>query len=414
MQLGSIYALIALGYTMVYGVLKLINFAHGDVYMVGAYAGLGAANVGMATVLGGGVAAFLHMRTLVPSWLGAILVLLAAMLLCALILGLVIEQAAYRPLRTRAWIAPAVFLGAAVGLCRLRDRAELEPDARLVGRHRRPRMGGAGGPPVHDAAAARFGQRLAADRADHGHRRLAVPGELRRPQADILVHPRFFPPLVALSPTVENVLIFGVSVTLMVALTYIVTRTRVGKAIRAVSFDADAAALMGINTDRVIAFTFMLGAALAGAAGVLVFGLQHTHFDPYVGILYGLKAFVAAVLGGIGNIPGAVLGGIIMGLAETLVVAYGPRIGIDSTYRDAVAFLLLIVILLFRPAGLLGSLMPSGTGEGVTGCGRHLPTGTALLRTLRLTRPAKARPLWQRMGSVALVVAALLLADHLL
>ncbi len=114
LQLGSIYALIALGYTMVYGVLKLINFAHGDVYMVGAYAGLGAANIGMATVLGSGLAAFLHTRTLVPSWLGAILVLLAAMLLCAL-LGLVIEQAAYRPLRTRAWIAPAVFLGAAVG-----------------------------------------------------------------------------------------------------------------------------------------------------------------------------------------------------------------------------------------------------------------------------------------------------------
>ncbi len=123
------------------------------------------------------------------------------------------------------------------------------------------------------------------------------------------------------------------------------TRTRIGKAIRAVSFDADAAALMGINTDRVIAFTFALGAALAGAAGVLVFGLQHTHFDPYVGVLYGLKAFVAAVLGGIGNIPGAVLGGLIMGLAETLVVAYGPRIGIDSTYRDAVAFFLLILIL---------------------------------------------------------------------
>jgi branched-chain amino acid transport system permease protein len=161
-----------------------------------------------------------------------------------------------------------------------------------------------------------------------------------------------------LSPTVENVLIFGVSLTLMIALTYIVTRTRVGKAIRAVSFDADAASLMGINTDRVIAFTFMLGASLAGAAGVLVFGLQHTHFDPYVGILYGLKAFVAAVLGGIGNIPGAVLGGIIMGLAETLVVAYGPRVGIDSTYRDAVAFLLLIVILLLRPAGLLGSFAP--------------------------------------------------------
>jgi len=140
----------------------------------------------------------------------------------------------------------------------------------------------------------------------------------------------------------------------MAILTYIVTRTKMGKAIRAVSFDADAAALMGINTDRVIAFTFALGAALAGAAGVLVFGLQGTNFDTNVGVQYGLKAFVAAVLGGIGNIPGAVLGGLIMGLAETLVVAYGPSVGIPNTYRDAVAFLLLIVILLVRPAGLLG------------------------------------------------------------
>ena len=356
LQLGSIYALIALGYTMVYGVLKLINFAHGDVYMVGAYAGLGTANVGMATVLGGGMAAFLHTRTLVPSWLGAILVLLAAMLLCAL-LGLVIEQAAYRPLRTRAWIAPAVFLGAAVGYVAY----EIALNSNLT--------------PASSIAIGLVAWAGLAALLFTTQRR--TPGSASRLTALITAigvslfienfgvlkqifssEPRFFPPLVALSPTVENALIFGVSLTLMVALTYIVTRTRVGKAIRAVSFDADAAALMGINTDRVIAFTFMLGASLAGAAGVLVFGLQHTHFDPYVGILYGLKAFVAAVLGGIGNIPGAVLGGIIMGLAETLVVAYGPRIGIDSTYRDAVAFLLLIVILLFRPAGLLGRFAP--------------------------------------------------------
>jgi branched-chain amino acid transport system permease protein len=137
-----------------------------------------------------------------------------------------------------------------------------------------------------------------------------------------------------------------------------VTRTRIGQALRAVSYDADAAALMGINTDKVIAFTFALGAALAGAAGVMVSWQEGTSFTPYVGILPGLKAFVAAVLGGIGNIPGAALGGLIMGVAETMVVAYGPRIGIPSSYQDAVAFFLLIIILLVRPSGLLGRVAP--------------------------------------------------------
>ena len=173
LQLGSIYALIALGYTMVYGVLKLINFAHGDVYMVGAYAGLGAANIGMATVLGGGLAAFLHSRTLVPSWLGAILVLLAAMVLCAM-LGLVIEQAAYRPLRTRAWIAPAVFLGAAVGYVAYEIALNADRTPRL-----RSSSASSPGPGWRRCCTRRSGGAapgigLAADRADHGHRRLAV------------------------------------------------------------------------------------------------------------------------------------------------------------------------------------------------------------------------------------------------
>ena len=352
LQLGSIYALIALGYTMVYGVLKLINFAHGDVYMVGAYGG-----IGMAWLLGTWLPTVIHLPPLVPSALGAVIILLGAMVLCAL-LGLIIEQAAYRPLRTRAWIAPAVFLGAAVGYVAygISVNADRTPTSAVV---------------IGLVAWAGLAALL------YTTQRRRVPGNASRLTALITAigvslflenfgvlkqifspDPRFYPTLVRLPSGVENALIFGVSVTLMVALTYIVTRTRVGKAIRAVSFDADAAALMGINTDRIIAFTFMLGAALAGAAGVLVFGLQHTKFDPYVGVLYGLKAFVAAVLGGIGNIPGAVLGGLIMGLAETLVVAYGPSIGVDSAYRDAVAFLLLIVILLFRPAGLLGSFAP--------------------------------------------------------
>ena len=355
LQLGSIYALIALGYTMVYGVLKLINFAHGDVYMVGAYAGIGS-----AWLLGTWLPSVVHLPSIIPSPLAAVLVLLASMVVCGL-LGLIIEQAAYRPLRTRAWIAPAVFLGAAVGYVAygIAANADRTPvSAILIG-------------VVAWAGLAALLYATQKRRSSGTGTRLtalitAIGVSLFLENFGVLPQifssdPRFFPndpPIVRLAPNVETGLIFTVSLVLMVALTYIVTRTRIGKAIRAVSFDTDAAALMGINTDRVIAFTFALGAALAGAAGVLVFGLQHTKFDPYIGILYGLKAFVAAVLGGIGNIPGAVLGGLIMGLAETLVVAYGPNIGIDSTYRDAVAFFLLILILLFRPAGLLGTFAP--------------------------------------------------------
>lgn len=363
LQLGSIYALIALGYTMVYGVLKLINFAHGDVYMVGAYAGWSAANIGLATILGGSMGALLHAQTLVPSWLCAILVLVAAMLLCAL-LGLVIEQAAYRPLRTRAWIAPAIFLGAAAGYVAygIAVNANRTPASALaIGAVAWAALGGLLWTTQRRRTSGNSSRLTALITAIGVSLFLENFGVL--PQI-FSSAPRVYPTLVNLPPPVriggvaigvDNLLIFGLSVLLMLGLSYIVTQTRIGKAVRAVSFDAEAAALMGINTDRVIAFTFALGAALAGAAGVLVFGLQHTKFDPYVGILYGLKAFVAAVLGGIGNIPGAVLGGLIMGLAETLVVAYGPSIGIDSAYRDAVAFFLLIVILLFRPAGLLGS-----------------------------------------------------------
>jgi len=361
LQLGSIYALIALGYTMVYGVLKLINFAHGDVYMVGAYSGIGG-----AWLLGTWLPSVMHIPSIVPSPLGAILILLGSMVTCGL-LGLIIEQAAYRPLRTRAWIAPAIFLGAAVGYVAYgiaTDANRTPVSAALIGivawaglaallyTTQRRRSPGSG---------SRLTALITAIGVSLFLENFGVLKQIFSPD------PRFFPTVVNLPPTfnlggieigIENVLIFGLSVVLMIILTYIVTRTRIGKAIRAVSFDADAAALMGINTDRVIAFTFALGAALAGAAGVLVFGLQHTHFDPYVGVMYGLKAFVAAVLGGIGNIPGAVLGGLIMGLAETMVVAYGFHIGIDSAYRDAVAFFLLILILLVRPAGLLGTFAP--------------------------------------------------------
>ena len=361
LQLGSIYALIALGYTMVYGVLKLINFAHGDVYMVGAYSGIAA-----IWLLGTRLPSLIHFPSLIPSWAGAVLTLLAAMLICAL-LGLVIEQAAYRPLRTRAWIAPAVFLGAAAGYVAYGIATDSD---------RTPASSVVIGVLVWAALAALLyttQRRRSAGNASRLTALITAIGvSLFLENFGVLKQifssqPRFYPTLVNLPPPLhigsltiglENVLIFGLSIFLMLTLTYIVTRTRVGRAIRAVSFDADAAALMGINTDRVIAFTFALGAGLAGAAGVLVCGLQHTQFNPYLGVADGLKAFVAAVLGGIGNIPGAVLGGLIMGLAETMVVAYGPRVGVDSSYRDAVAFFLLILVLLVRPAGLLGKSAP--------------------------------------------------------
>jgi len=376
-QLGSIYALIALGYMMVYGVLKLINFAHGDVYMVGAYAGLGAAGV-----LGTWLPAHGPFHSLLPSPGGALLVLVTAMLLCAL-LGLVIEQAAYRPLRTRSWIIPGIVIGGASGYVAygIATKDNRTPAsaiaigvivwAAIAALLRTTQSRRAVGTPSRLTALItaigvslfleNFGilpQIFSSDqRFIQATQIVKLPRPILTHKISFYIFGRhiYFAPL---SITIETILILGLSLVLMALLTYIVTYTRIGKAVRAVSFDADAAALMGINTNTVIAFTFALGAALAGAAGVMVTGLTGTAFTPYVGVLMGLKAFVAAVLGGIGNIPGAVVGGLIMGLAETLVVAYGPGIGIPSTYRDAVAFFLLIVILLVRPAGLFGRLAP--------------------------------------------------------
>jgi branched-chain amino acid transport system permease protein len=286
-HLGSIYALIALGYTMVYGVLRLINFAHGDVYMVGAFVGITA-----SAALG----AAAH-----PSLPLAIVVLLVSMAGCAL-LGLLVERLAYRPLR-RAPRLTALITAIGVSLF------------------------------LENAVMLRYG-------------------------AD----PKFFPQLVSSRTLLDTPLITlrsdeltitAVALLLMAVLWYIVTRTRMGRAMRAVSFDREAASLMGINSDTVIAFTFALGSALAGAAGMLYPALSHTKVDPLMGIMPGLKAFVAAVLGGIGSIPGAMAGGLLMGLAEYAVVGLQ-----GSTYRDAVAFVILILVLLLRPAGLFGRAVP--------------------------------------------------------
>jgi branched-chain amino acid transport system permease protein len=286
---GSIYALIALGYTMVYGILRLINFAHGDVYMVGAFTAYFAARLFGAP---GPVSLF-----------AAVLVLLLAMAVSSL-LGVAIERGAYKPLRKSPRLTMLI---TAIGMSLLLENLGL-----IV-----------------------FG-------------------------AD----PKFFPQLVAprqieiaggVLVSSHQIIVLSVSIFLMVGLQVIVLKTKIGKAMRAVSFHREASSLMGISTDNVITFTFAVGSALAAAAGVLV-ALTNPKIDPLMGIMPGLKAFVAAVLGGIGNIPGAMLGGLIMGISEVMVVGY-----ISSTFRDAIAFALLIIILLVRPTGLLGT----GMGEKV-------------------------------------------------
>jgi len=280
---GSLYALIALGYTMVYGVLRLINFAHGDVYMIGAMVAYYAARALLAPETSSAASFF---------------ALLALSMVSCGALGFLIERLAYRPLRRAPKLTALI---TAIGVSLL-----LENGGQLV-----------------------FGP-----------------------------DPKFFPQLLEtheLSPgsgiVVTNVqlLVLAVSLTLMVGLQVLVFRTRVGTALRAVSYSAEAASLMGIDVDRVISLTFVLGSMLAGAAGVLV-GLSNPKIDPLMGIMPGLKAFVAAVVGGIGNIPGAMAGGILMGLSEVLVVGY-----VSSTYRDAIAFVILIVVLLVRPSGLFGA-----------------------------------------------------------
>ena len=281
-SLGAIYALIALGYTMVYGVLRLINFAHGDVYMLGAFAGYF-----LATALR------LDANPSVP-W--AIAVTIGAMAICAGI-GVLIERLAYRPVRHHSRLTSLI---TAMGVSLL-----LEYGGQVV-----------------------FG-----------------------------ATPRFFPQMIrsetyaigGLQITNQSLLIIVVAVVVMFGLEFIVHGTRIGKAMRATSYNLPVAKLMGINTDFVIAFTFALGSALAAAGGVMV-ALAIPRIDPLMGLMTGLKAFVAAVLGGIGNIPGAMLGGLIIGLMETWLSATAY-----STYRDAVAFGVLILILLVRPAGIMGT-----------------------------------------------------------
>ena len=273
---GSSDALIALGYTMVYGIIQLINFAHGEVYMVGAYVGYWS----MAVLR-----------------LGFFESLLAAMVVTT-ILGVVIERVAYKPLRNSTRIAVLI---TAIGVSLLLQYGMMF----FVGASVRSY------PPLPAFMQASFN-------------------------------------LGGVIVTAQQLFIIRISVTLMALLQFIVQRTRVGKAMRAVSQDAEAAQLMGINVNNTISFTFALGSALAGAAGVLV-GVYYNSINPLMGILPGLKAFVAAVFGGIGLIPGALIGGYFLGLVETGVSGAGY-----SLFKDAVVFAILIVILIVKPTGLLG------------------------------------------------------------
>ncbi|NLM46324.1 MAG: branched-chain amino acid ABC transporter permease [Firmicutes bacterium] len=276
LSLGSIYALIALGYTMVYGIIQLINFAHGEVLMIGAFAGFYA---------------------ITKLKLNFFLALIFAMVVSAL-LGIIIELAAYRPLRNSPRLAALI---TAIGVSLFLQNGGL-----VV-----------------------FG-------ADY----VSFPQAVNKVTYKLLGG--------SVTVTSHQILILIVTIVMMLVLQYIVLKTKTGKAMRAVSFDKDAALLMGINVDSVISITFAIGSALAAVAGVLL-GMYYQTIYPLMGTMPGLKAFVAAVLGGIGIIPGAMAGGFLLGIIETFVSGYW-----STTYRDVVVFGLLIVILIVKPAGLLG------------------------------------------------------------
>lgn len=348
LSIGSIYALIAVGYTMVYGVLQLINFAHGDVFMVGAMVSLYVATgrvpptmpwwmhgiilvillLGWTAILVSRKSARAALAEILPfvgiyvvlaiglwlvgttshklpktAWITSIYVLIVAVSTCGA-LGFLIERLAYRPLRDKPRINSLI---TAIGISLLLE----------------------------------FGGQ---------HRSVFTPTPQAFPAEMV---PNLAQPLIQAGNIVVSrvdALILVVTVGLMIGLTWIVMKTRTGLALRAVSFRFDTAALMGININRIISFTFVLGSVLAAAAGLL-YAIKYPSVQPLMGQQPGVKAFVAAVFGGIGNIGGAVLGAVTLGLVETLVTGYLPN---GSQYKDAIAFVILIVILLVKPSGLLG------------------------------------------------------------
>jgi branched-chain amino acid transport system permease protein len=287
LTLGSVYALIALGYTMVYGILKLLNFAHGEVYMMGAFAGFGVLNL-----FGGAVGLTINVVLLIG-------LMLAVAMLGAGLLGVAIERFAYRPLRNAPRIAPLI---SALGVSFF-----LQSSALIL-----------------------FGADF---RSYETYEYI-----------DLATGIHWGP----LNISVVRIAVILTAFAMMFGLTLLVARTRLGKAMRATSFDREAAAMQGIDVDRVIVATFFIGSALAGAAGVMV-GLVFYKVYHLMGFVAGLKGFTAAVVGGIGSIPGAMLGGLLIGLSEAFITGY-----VSSTFQDVFVFSILIALLLVRPSGLLG------------------------------------------------------------
>jgi branched-chain amino acid transport system permease protein len=292
LTLGGVYALIAIGYTMVYGILFMLNFAHGEIYMIGGFAGWWVLHL-----------LSVNSRPIMNAALIISVMIIAAMAVSGM-LGVLVERFAYRPLRQ----APRInLLLSALGVSIFLQNLVLN----------------------FQGAKPRF-----------FHVTALVPKNIRVIEVGNVVF------------SFMRILVIAVSFLLMAVLTYMIKKTKTGKAMRATAQDVEAASFMGIDTDRIIVYVFLIGSALGGAAGTLV-GLLFTQVDYYVGFQAGLKGFTAAVLGGIGNISGAMLGGIILGLTEALATTFFP-----SEYKDVVAFTILIIVLIFRPWGLMGERIP--------------------------------------------------------
>lgn len=300
LTLGFVYAVVALGYTMVYGILEFINFAHSEIFMFGAFVGAETLIALQAAGALGSMPAF--------AALGIALVMGAVL---SGLLGMGIERVAYRPLRGSGKLVPLI---SAIGVSFvLQDAVRLTESL------------------WHNAFYVNF--------------------------------PVLFTQTIRINETVsvpvKTLIVIGTALAMMVALTAFVQKTRMGKALRAVAQDPTTASLMGVNVNAVISLTFFIGPALGGAAGVL-FGMQYSLIHPYIGFILGLKAFTAAVFGGIGNIPGAMVGGVLLGLFETMGSAYlslatGGAMGAE--YKDVFAFVILIAVLIFKPSGLLGEVV---------------------------------------------------------
>ncbi len=310
MTLGFVYAAIALGYTMVYGVLEFINFAHSEIFAIGAFAGV--EFLIFMDKLG-----FLASAGPMGSYLYLILALVVAMMAAGGI-AMLMERTAYRPLRNSPRLVPLI---SAIGVSfALQDIIRMT-ESLTTGQFYRvmPTFGN-------------FDKRLPL---------FSIPTGQDSTLVDIQV---------------KSIVVIGAAVLMLVGLNYIVNATRIGKAIRSVAQDRNTAALMGIGVNAIISFTFLIGGALGGAAGLL-YALKFTRIDPFVGFMPGIKAFTAAVLGGIGNLTGALLGGIVLGMLESFAGAYLGTFtmgAFGSEYKDIIAFLVLIIVIIFRPSGLLG------------------------------------------------------------